>query len=70
MPFRPTKAHPSLPRDSPFFLVYETEVMGQVEVMMPSLKVIQARKNEKEKGVFTIERFEDLEGLDEKKEEA
>ena len=44
--------------------------MGQVEVMMPSLKVIQAQKNEKEKGVFTIERFEDLEGLDEKKEEA
>ena len=31
---------------------------------------MQAQKKEKEKGVFTVERCEDLEGLDEKREEA
>ena len=43
--------------------------MSPVEVI-PSLRVIQMRKKEKEKEVFMVERFEDLEGLDEKREEA
>ena len=38
---------------SPFSLVYGTEVMSPVEVMTPSLRVMQMRKKEKEKGVFT-----------------
>ena len=38
--------------------------------MMPSLRVMQARKKEKEKEVFVAERCEDLEGLDEKRKEA
>ena len=55
---------------SPFSLVYETEVMSPAEVMTPSLRVMQAWKKEKKKGVFTAERCKDLEGLDEKREEA
>ena len=38
--------------------------------MMPSLRVMQARKKEKEKEVFVAKRCEDLEGLDEKRKEA
>ena len=38
--------------------------------MIPSLRVIQTRKKEYEKVVFTAERCKDLEGLDEKREEA
>lgn len=38
--------------------------------MIPSLRVMQMRKKENEKEVFTEERCEDLEGLDEKREEA
>ena len=38
--------------------------------MMPSLRVMQARKKEKEKEVFVVERCKDLEGLDEKRKEA
>ena len=53
-----------------FSLVYETEVMNPTEVMTPSLKVMQVQKKEKEKEVFAVERCEDLEGLDEKMEEA
>ena len=67
-------AYRSLPKFatgfSPFSLVYETEVMSPAEVMMPSLRVMQARKKEKKKGVFTAERCKDLEGLDEKREKA
>ena len=44
--------------------------MTEAEVMMPSLRVMQARKKEKEKEVFVAERCEDLEGLDEKRKEA
>ena len=44
--------------------------MTEVEVMMPSLRVMQARKKEKEKEVFVVERCKDLEGLDEKRKEA
>ena len=44
--------------------------MSPIKVMTPSLRVMQAQKKEKEKGVFTVERCEDLEGLDEKREEA
>ena len=38
--------------------------------MIPSLKIMQVRKKEKDKEVFVGERYEDLERLDEKKEEA
>ena len=57
-------------RFSPFSLAYRTEVMSPAEVTMPSLKVILARKKEKEKEVFAAKRCKDLEGLDEKREEA
>ena len=55
---------------SPFALVYGTEVMSPTKVMIPSLKIMQVRKKEKDKEVFAGERYEDLERLDEKKEEA
>ena len=44
--------------------------MGPTEIMTPSLRVMQTRKKEKEKEVFAVERCENLEGLDEKREEA
>ena len=44
--------------------------MSLVEIMIPSLRVMQMREKEKEGEVFAAERFEDLEGLDEKREEA
>ena len=44
--------------------------MSLTKVMTPSLMVMQARKKEKEKEVFAVERCKDLEGLDEKREEA
>ena len=44
--------------------------MSPAKVMTPSLRVMQMWKKEKEKEVFTAERCEDLEGLDEKREEA
>ena len=46
------------------------EVMSLAKVMTPSLWVMQARKKEKEKGVFAVKRCEDLEGLDKKRVEA
>ena len=46
------------------------EVISLVEVMIPSLRVMQARKKEKEKEVFVAERCEDLKGLDRKRKEA
>ena len=50
---------------SPFSLVYGTEVVSPSEVMIPSLRVMQMRKKEKEKEVFMAERCEDLKVLDE-----
>ena len=44
--------------------------MSLVEVMTPSLRVMQMWEKEKEKEAFTAERCEDLEGFDEKREEA
>ena len=38
--------------------------------MRPSLRVMQMQENEKEKGVFAAERYENLEGFDERREEA
>ena len=38
--------------------------------MIPSLRVMQTRKKEKEKEIYMAEMCEDLEGLDEKREEA
>ena len=55
---------------SSFSLVYGTEVMSLVEVMTPSLIVIQMREKGKEKEVFAAKRCEDLERLDEKREES
>ena len=55
---------------SPFSLVYETKVMSSTEVMTPSMRVMQMREKEKENEVFEAERYEDLEGLDERKEKA
>ena len=44
--------------------------MSPAKVMINSLRVMQAQKREKEKEVFAAERCENLEGLDEKREEA
>ena len=38
--------------------------------MTPSLRVLQMQEKEKEKGVFAAERYENLEGFDERREEA
>ena len=43
--------------------------MSLAKVMTLSLRVMKMQKKEKEKGVFTAEKCEDLEGLDEKREE-
>ena len=55
---------------SPFSLVYGTEVVSPAEIMTPSLRVMQMQEKEKEGEVFAAERFENLEELDEKREEA
>ena len=44
--------------------------MSLAEVITPSLRVMQAQEKEKDKEIFVVERWEDLEGLDEKREEA
>ena len=44
--------------------------MSPAEVMTPSLKIMQMREKEKEQKVFAIERYEDLERLDERREKA
>ena len=44
--------------------------MSPAKVMTPSLRVMQIEDKEKEKEVFAAKRYEDLEGLDEKREEA
>ena len=46
---------------STFSLIYGIEVMGAIEVMTPFLRVMQARKKQKEKEVFAVETCEDLE---------
>ena len=55
---------------SPFSLVYETEVVSPVEMTTPFLRVMLMQEKEKEGEVFAVERYEDLEGLDEKREKA
>ena len=55
---------------SPFFLVYGIEAVSPAEVMTPSLRVMQIQGKEKKEEAFTAERCEDLEGLDERREEA
>ncbi|XP_075669808.1 uncharacterized protein LOC142639531 [Castanea sativa] len=55
---------------SPFSLVYGTEVISLAEIMTPYLQVMQMKEKEKEKKVFVVEKYEELEGLDEKREEA
>ena len=55
---------------SPFSLVYGTKVVSLAEIMTPSLRVMQMQEKEKEGEVFAAERFEDLEELDGKREEA
>ena len=44
--------------------------MSPVKVMTPSLRVMQMQEKEKEKGVFVAKRYENLEGFDERREEA
>ena len=44
--------------------------MSLAEVMTPSLRVMQMWDKEKEKEAFAAKRCEDLEGLDERREEA
>ena len=53
-----------------FSLVYEIEVMSLGKVMTSSLRVMQMQDKEKEKEDFVAERCEDLEGLNERREEA
>ena len=43
--------------------------MSLAEMMTLSLGVMQMREKEKEKWVFAAERYKDLEGFDEKREE-
>ena len=57
-------------RFSPFSLVYAIEAVSPAEVMTPSLRVMQIQGKENEEEAFMAERCEDLEGLDEKREEA
>ena len=64
------KSPKSITGFSPFSLVYRTEVVSSAEIMTPSLRVMQMREKENEGEVFAAERFEDVEGLDEKREEA
>ena len=51
-------------------MVYGTEAISPAEVMTPSLRVMQIQRKEKEEEVFTAEKCEDIEGLDERREEA
>ena len=52
------------------FFVTPSELMSPAEVMTSSLKVMQMWEKEKENEVFVTERYEDLEGLDERREKA
>ena len=70
-PFGLIEIHQSHPQGfHPSLLVNGTEVMSSTEVMTPSLRVMQMQKKEKGKEIFVAERCENLEGLDEKREEA
>ena len=51
-------------------MVYGTEVVSPIEVMTLSLRVMQIQGKEREEEAFTAERCENLEGLDERREEA
>nr|POF10201.1 uncharacterized protein CFP56_14141 [Quercus suber] len=53
-----------------FALVKGELYCKMLEVMTPSLRVMQVQKKEKEREVFAVERYEDLEWLDERREEA
>ena len=55
---------------SHFSLAYKIEVMSSTEVVTPSLRVMQMREKEKEKEIFAAERYENLEGLDKRREKA
>ena len=44
--------------------------MSPAEVMTPSFRVMQMWEKENEKGVFVAKRYEDLEELDKRREEA
>ena len=44
--------------------------MSSTEVMTTSLRVMQMREKEKEKEIFAAERYENLEGLDKRREKA
>ena len=44
--------------------------MSAIEVMTSSLSVMQMWEKEKKKEVFAAKRYEDLEGLDERREKA
>ena len=50
-------------------LVYGTEAASPAKLMIPSLRVFQTWKKENEKDVFVVERCEDLEEVDEKRDE-
>ena len=64
------KSSKSAIRFSPFSLVYRTEAVSPVEVMTPSLRVMKIQGKEKEEEAFMADRCEDLEGLDERRDEA
>ena len=51
---------------SPFSLVYGTEVVSPAEIITSSLRVMLMQEKKKEEEVFAAERYEDLEGLDER----
>ena len=55
---------------SPFSLVYGIEAVSPRELMISSLSVLHAQKKGIEKDVFLAESCKNLEGLDEKREEA
>ena len=52
------------------FLGIRDKVVSPAKVMTPSLRVMQMQGKEKEEKAFTAERCENLEGLDERREEA
>ena len=64
------KSSKSAIRFSPFSLVYGIEAVSPAEVMTPSLRVMKIQGKEKEEEAFMADRCEDLEGLDERRDEA
>ena len=55
---------------SPFSLAYGIEAVSPRELMISSLRVLHAQKKGNKKDVFLAKRCKNLEGLDEKREEA